>query len=66
MRHYYCASLPLTQIAEHGPIDFSVAIEMETRTEVYTAFEKLGADKQLLATIGSWGDTLEESGVLEL
>ena len=41
-------------------------IEMEIRAEIYTAFEKLGADKRLLATVGSWGDTLEDGEVLEL
>lgn len=43
-----------------------MAIESEIRAEIYTALEKLGADKELLATIGSWGDTLDDREVLEL
>lgn len=43
-----------------------MTIEMEIRVEVYRAFEELGADKRLLAIIGSWGDTLEDFEVLDL
>jgi hypothetical protein len=38
----------------------------ENTTEIYRAFEFLGADARLLATIGSWGDTLDDSQVLKL
>jgi hypothetical protein len=41
-------------------------MEMQIRVEIYKAFEKLGADKRLLATIGSWGDTLDDAAVLDL
>ena len=34
--------------------------------EIYRAFEALGADRKLLATVGSWGDTLDDDEVLEL
>jgi hypothetical protein len=39
---------------------------MQIRAEIYQAFEKLGANKHLLGIIGSWGDTLDDSGVLKL
>lgn len=32
--------------------------------ELYIVLERLGADRELLATIGSWGDTLEDKDVL--
>ena len=32
-------------------------IEGKTKEEMYNAAERLGADRYLLATIGSWGDT---------
>ena len=41
-------------------------LESQIRTEIYRAFEKLNADKRLLATIGSWGDTLDDAEVLDL
>ena len=33
--------------------------------ELYKAVEKLGAGRELLAVIGSWGDTLSDEDVLE-
>jgi hypothetical protein len=42
------------------------SIEMQIRGEIYQAFERLGADKHLLAAIGSWGDTLEDAAILDL
>jgi len=41
-------------------------IEQEIRSEIYVAFENLGADRNLLAAIGSWGDTLADAEVLAL
>ena len=35
----------------------SQTLEAQIRGEIYRAFEKLNADKKLLATFGSWGDT---------
>lgn len=32
--------------------------------EIYIALERLGASRDLLATVGSWGDTLDEDDVL--
>lgn len=32
--------------------------------ELYIVLERLGADRQLLATVGSWGDTLDGPDVL--
>ena len=34
-------------------------------SEIYGAFELLGADPGLLGTIGSWGDTLDDADVLK-
>ena len=34
--------------------------------KISLAFEEHGADKQLLATVGSWGDTLDPKSILEL
>jgi len=42
------------------------SVEMQIRAEIYRAFETLGADKQLLGIIGSWGDTLEDAVILDL
>jgi hypothetical protein len=36
----------------------------EIRSEIYRALEILGADSGLLATVGSWGDTLDDEEVL--
>ena len=41
-------------------------VEQEIRSEIYAAFETLGADRNLLAAIGSWGDTLADAEVLAL
>lgn len=43
-----------------------MTIDAEIRAEIYTALQKLGADRELLATVGSWGDTLPDGDVLEL
>jgi len=42
-----------------------MTIEMEIRVEIYRSLEKVGADRRLLAIIGSWGDTLEDAEVLD-
>ena len=34
------------------------------RGEIYDAMEDLGADRHLLAAVGSWGDTLSDGEVL--
>jgi len=34
--------------------------------EIHTALERLDADAELLAIVGSWGDTLEDADVLAL
>lgn len=43
-----------------------MTIEAEIRSEIYRALEYLGADRKLLATVGSWGDTLDDAEVLKL
>ncbi len=43
-----------------------MTVEQEIRSEIYRSFERLGADRKLLATIGSWGDTLKDEEVLQL
>lgn len=40
-------------------------IQYEIVREIYKAFENLGAGMELLAAIGSWGDTLPEEDVLD-
>ena len=35
------------------------------QAEIYEALEDLGADRFLLAFVGSWGDTLSDADVLE-
>ena len=42
------------------------SMEMQIRAEIYKALETLGANKHLLGIVGSWGDTLDDSEVLEL
>lgn len=39
---------------------------MEIHAEIMTALRTLGADRELLATVGSWGDTLEDAEILRL
>ena len=41
-------------------------VVQQIRSEIYLAFEILGARRELLATIGSWGDTLDDGEVLTL
>ena len=41
-------------------------IKSEICAELCRALKYLGADRQLLATVGSWGDTLEDAEVLKL
>lgn len=41
-------------------------IEGEIRSEIYRACELLGADRELLGTVGSWGDSLNDEEVLKL
>jgi hypothetical protein len=44
----------------------ALSFENEIRSEIYRAFELLSADSGLLATVGSWGDTLDDLEVLRL
>ena len=46
--------------------DMNIIIEGQIRSEIYRALELLGADRKLLAAVGSWGDTLDDGEVLEL
>jgi len=41
-------------------------MEQQIQSEIYRAFELLGADRELLAAVGSWGDTLDNEAVLSL
>ena len=41
-------------------------LQIEIGGEVIFALTELGADIDLLAILGSWGDTLEEEEILEL
>jgi len=41
-----------------------MTLEQQIRAEIYRAFELLKADRELLAVIGSWGDTLNDEEVL--
>ena len=46
-----------------------LTIEQQNRSEIYRAFELLGADRELLkllGTIGSWGATLDDEEALSL
>ena len=46
-----------------------LTIEQQIRSEIYGAFEHLGAERELLellGTIGSWGNTLDDEEVLGL
>jgi hypothetical protein len=43
-----------------------LTIEQQIRAEIYRAFELVGADRELLGTIGSWGDTLDDGEILRL
>lgn len=39
-------------------------IEGKTKLQMYHAATRLGADRYLLAAIGSWGDTMDDADVL--
>ena len=41
-------------------------LEQVNVNEIYDALEQVGADQYLLATVGSWGDTLTAEDILEL
>ncbi|HKF02495.1 MAG TPA: hypothetical protein VKB49_09270 [Candidatus Sulfotelmatobacter sp.] len=41
-----------------------LTIEQQISSEIYRAFELLGADRELLAVVGSWGDTLNDEEIL--
>jgi len=43
-----------------------MTVEDEIRSEIYRALELLGANRELLATVGSWADTLDDEEVLKL
>lgn len=44
----------------------NLTIGQQIRAEIYRAFELLGAGRELLAAIGSWGDTLDDKEILRL
>jgi hypothetical protein len=41
-------------------------LKAQIAREIYIALERLGADEELLAIIGSWRDTLPDAEVLSL
>jgi hypothetical protein len=41
-------------------------INAQIAREIYTALERLAADPELLAIVGSWGDTLADADVLRM
>jgi hypothetical protein len=41
-------------------------IDGQIRSEIYRALELLGANHELLATVGSWGDTIDDEEVVRL
>ena len=41
-------------------------IQNKIIAEVYKAFEKFGATSEMLAIVGSWGDTLTDTEVFEM
>ena len=41
-----------------------LTVEQQIRAEIYRALELLNADRDLLAVVGSWGDTLDDTDVL--
>ena len=43
-----------------------MTIELRIRLEIFRAFKRLGADRELLSIIGSWGDTLDDKEALRL
>jgi len=48
-----------------GSPEIVSTIEGKTKAEMYDGAESLGADRYLLAAIGSWGDTLTDQQVLQ-
>jgi hypothetical protein len=47
-----------------GPARLVATIEGKTKDEMYRAAEQLGADRFLLAAIGSWRDTMGDEDAL--
>jgi len=47
-----------------GSPELVATIEGKTKEQMYRAAERLGADRHLLAAIGSWGDTMNDEDVL--
>lgn len=54
---------PAAQSASKRPAS---DIKAQVASELYAAFEVLGADAELLSTVGSWRDTLNEALVLSM
>jgi len=40
--------------------------QLKIISQIYKAFEKLGAESDILAMVGSWGDTLPDDEILEM
>jgi hypothetical protein len=41
-------------------------LKAQIATELYAALERLDADEELLAIVGSWRDTLDDAEVLSM
>jgi hypothetical protein len=42
------------------------SMKTQIASEIYTALDRLGAGPDLLAIVGSWGDTLADAEVLRV
>ena len=59
-------NVPVPSACQAFPDSDNLTIEQQIRSEIYRAFEILGAGASLVATIGSWGDTLGDEEILRL
>ncbi len=44
--------------------ELSIVDDVNPQSELYEAFQRLGAKSDLLSIVGSWGDTMDDEWVL--
>ena len=56
----------VSERAKDDVYNLGMSIEQQIRNEVYRALVFLGASRELLGTVGSWGDTLPDEEILRV
>lgn len=53
-------------VSDYDILLYQIELSSKIMQQIYKAVEKLGGDMELLSLIGSYGDTLPASEILEL